>query len=69
MNNDRPCVITNVCKGCLTYMTRLEQFGSRDAQCSLVCNANNCPCTICIIKSMCAKECEAFIEYKQRELP
>lgn len=67
--NDKPCTITNACEGCLTYITRLKHFGSQEtAQCSLAYNVNNCPCTICIIKIMCFKECEAFIQYKRKEL-
>jgi hypothetical protein len=67
--HDRPCIITNACKGCLTYMMRRNYFKSETvAQCSFTHNINDCPCIKCIIKIMCTDECEAFIEYKRKEL-
>ena len=66
MINGRPCVTTSVCQGCLTYIETIKYFGIKNnAQCSG--EVNNCPCVLCIIKSMCSKECEDFVKFKVGE--
>jgi hypothetical protein len=59
---------SNDCSGCYTYMTRMETPGlTRIPQ--YCCNGeiSNCPCLICIVKSMCYTECEDFMKFKQKK--
>lgn len=57
---------SDVCRGCYTYMTRMEHSGlSRIPQYQCSGEISECPCLICIVKSMCSIECEDFVKFKK----
>jgi hypothetical protein len=52
------------CKGCRTYMFRLEA-NYNDLRC-MDKHIKKCPCRKCIIKSMCKTECEEYLKVVAR---
>ena len=51
----------SICKGCLTYENM-----TKDIMCNLPHkkNGHSCPCSTCLIKSVCIKSCDLIEEYK-----
>lgn len=50
-------MITANCEGCYTRMTNGNE------SCRYIVNDGSCPCSECIVKSMCNDSCEDFSEY------
>jgi hypothetical protein len=47
------------CKGCYTYMYRIKNYPDEENACDPL-EIKNCPCRICIVKSMCNSECKDY---------
>lgn len=56
----------NICKGC-----PMDNISNQSCIVKYALNADKCPCTTCLVKTMCKHPCEAEIEledlsYKKR---
>ena len=53
----------NLCKGCRTHMSKERYYPNTSLEC-VKSIGDECPCRLCIIKSMCITECEPYNKVK-----
>jgi len=51
--------IIDYCKGCLTARCRYTTYSGYKTETGIV----ECPCSICLIKMVCKRECDSYIEF------
>ena len=55
------------CKGCRTYIIRKKGSPDSSGECrpDMI---DTCPCTNCIVKPMCTKECEKYADIREQRI-
>jgi hypothetical protein len=55
----------NLCKGCTSFRA-YRDIGDQcgDESIPQISNKEQCPCSICIVKTMCTNGCKDFQDYK-----
>lgn len=59
-----------VCKGCGSYINKEYRSSKKLAPCRVVHKKNGqiCPCSQCLVKSMCETQCDEFRDYSNMEV-
>jgi len=55
----------NICENCSKYTVCLlkTDFNEINRRHKINMNIKDCPCTICIVATMCGERCERFLEF------
>lgn len=58
-----------VCKGCKSYLNKEYRASKKLSPCRVVHKKNGqvCPCSQCLVKSMCESQCDEFRDYSNKK--